>query len=215
MKLTGPQIAAAIALAGISREDLATEAGIGRNTLDRIINGLTTYRDETIKKITGILEARGIEFTDNQGVRVRQTGVEVYEGPERFNDFYDFLYTHMLEQGGEVCLMVADESMLAKYRTNPELQRQRMRELVMSGKVAYRVIVSHGDFTGDYVEYRHQPASSAVPTAFYAFGECLALISFPQERAPNVVCIRSIPLTQAYRQAFHAAWDKAKVVSEN
>ncbi|MDD3183524.1 MAG: helix-turn-helix transcriptional regulator [Alphaproteobacteria bacterium] len=211
---TGKQVRAARVLAGWEAQDLADKAGLNRETVFKVERGTANPKPETVERIVRTFAEEGIEFTDNEGVRRRPQGVEIFEGPERFEEFYDFLYHHMLEHGGEVCLSVVDEKLLAKYRRNPEVQRQRMRELVKAGRITYSVLVTVGDFTGDYVAYRQQPAHAAAPTAFYAFGECLALISFPPKNSPHVVVIRSEPLTQAYRQSFHAAWEKAVSVSQ-
>lgn len=207
--ITGKQIRAARVLVDWDADDLAQRIGMSRVSIQNIERGDARPKPETIEKITRAFSDVGIEFTDNEGVRRRPEGIEIFEGVDRFQQFYEFLYQHMLEHGGEVCLSVVDERLLAKYRRNPEEQRQRMRKLVKAGAVTYRVLVTIGDFTGDYVEYRKQPAHAAAPTAFYAFGECLALISFPQKNAPHVVVIRSEPLTQAYRQSFQAAWENA------
>jgi transcriptional regulator with XRE-family HTH domain len=212
---TGKQIRAARVLADWDAGELAERVGMSRVSIQNIEREDSRPKTETMDKIVQAFFDVGIEFTDNQGVRMTPTTVNTYIGPERFDKFYNFLYDHMLDHGGEVCLSVVDEGLLAKYRKNPEVQRQRMRELVKSGQVTYRVLVTEGDFTGDYVEYRQQPAHAAAPTAFYAFGECLALISFPQDQSPHVVVIRSEPLAQAYRQSFHAAWEKAKPLSAN
>ncbi len=91
MRLTGLQISAAIALAGMTREGLAKEATISRNTLNNIINETAVYREKTISKIRDILETRGIEFTSNQGVRLKSSDVEIYEGPEQFEEFTNFV----------------------------------------------------------------------------------------------------------------------------
>ena len=211
--ITGSQIRAARGLLDWSRDTLAEKAGLNVDTIRNIEKAKVQGHGTSMDKVVQVFANGGLEFIDNQGVRLRPTIVYTYEGSERFDEFYDFLYEHMLERGGEVCLSVVDEKLLAKYRTNPEVQRQRMRDLVKSGKVSYRVLVTIGDFTGDYVEYRQQPAQAAAPTAFYAFGQCLALISFPEKAAPHVVVIRSEPLTESYRQSFHAAWEKATPIN--
>jgi len=200
-------------LAGWEAQDLANKTGLNRETIFKIERETANPKPETTEKIITAFAKEGIEFTDNEGVRRRPQGVEIFEGPERFGEFYDFLYHHVLEKGGDVCLSVMDEHLLAKYRRNPKIQRMRMRELVNAGHIKYRAIVTIGDFTSDYVEYRQQPAYASAPTAFYAFGECLALISFPAKNAPHVAVIRVEPLTQAYRQFFQAAWEKAVPVN--
>jgi DNA-binding XRE family transcriptional regulator len=207
---TGAQCRAARGLVDWTRDELARAAKVSPETVKNIEHGVFRPQEETAQKIIKTFETEGVEFTEDEGVKIRTSRVTVYEGPDRFNQFYDFLYEHTAKQGGEVCLMVVDEGMMAKYRTNPEMHRKRMRELVESGRVTCHFLVTVGDFVGNYAEYRVQPPQAATPTAFYAFGKCLALISFPVKKSPHVVVIESEPLTQAYVQAFHAAWEKAK-----
>jgi hypothetical protein len=213
MRLTGLQIAAAITLADLTREGLAKEAKIGRNTLNNIINETATYRGDTIQKIRSIVEARGIEFTDSQGVRMKSTGINVYEGPERFNEFYDFLYEHIKKNGGDICLSISDERLLSKYRKNPVAHYERMQDLSDKGGFkSFRILANKSNFASKYSynTYKWQPDASIAPTAFYTFGDCLALISFVHNPAPYVVVLQSAPIAQSYRQAFDIAWSVAK-----
>lgn len=211
MILTGPQISAAIALAKMTREGLAKEAGIGRNTLNNIVNGTASYREDTIRKIRGILEARGIEFTDNQGVRFKPTDVTIYDGQDAFEAFYDYMYEHLKKNGGDVCLSIYDENLLVKFRKDPEIHRNRMRGLVKRGDVTFRTLATKSEFaTNGYMRLKWLPNQQPVSTGFYAFGECLALMSFVNPLSPYVIVITSGPMTQAYREGFNIAWENAE-----
>ncbi|WP_376772146.1 helix-turn-helix domain-containing protein [Phyllobacterium trifolii] len=53
---------AARVLAGLSQEEMAQRAGIGRHTLMRLENGDATVGFATVKRIHEILEKAGIEF---------------------------------------------------------------------------------------------------------------------------------------------------------
>ena len=66
-----------------------------------------------------------------------------------------------------------------------------------------------GLFTSTYAQYKWQPKQSAVPTSFYAFGDCFALISFAHETPPYVVLLKTGPFAQVFRQAFNTAWENA------
>jgi hypothetical protein len=61
-----------------------------------------------------------------------------------------------------------------------------------------------------WAQYKWQSKQSAVATSFYAFGDCLALISFAHETPPYVVLLKSGPFAEAYRHAFEIAWQAAK-----
>jgi hypothetical protein len=66
---------------------------------------------------------------------------------------------------------------------------------------------------GLYADYRRPALPTSRPTSFYAFGDCLALISFVRDNPPYVVLIQSAPLAAAYRQHFEAVWKDAKPVT--
>lgn len=210
MRLTGPQIDAAMALAGITRETMCKEAAIAKKTLNDIINENTSYREETVKKICAVLEIRGIEFLGNQGVRLKPHSIETFEGREGFSRFFETLHEHLRAEGGEICVSGVDENLFAKYRENPEHHRRRMAELLKEQpNLKMRILVAEGDhnFTASsYATYRWQPKELFSPTAFYVFGDCLALISFAQDPAPLVILIKSAAFTQAYRHSFDLAW---------
>lgn len=208
--ITGRQIRAARALLDISQDDLAIAAGLTKQGISKIEDGSVQPREGTISDISRVFRDRGIEFTENQGVRLKPTGLEVYEGPERFDEFYEFLYEHVKRYGGDVCLSVVEEKLLMQYRKDPKLHRSRMKELFDHGKIKFRIMATKSDFVSDYAVYKWQPQQSAAPTCFYAFGDCLALISFDHKPAPYVVVIQSVPIAEAYRSAFNVAWRQAQ-----
>lgn len=209
--ITGRQIRAARALLDISQDELATSAGLTKQGISKIEDGSVHPREGTIADIVRVVKDRGIEFIENQGVRIKPTGVDIYDGPESFDNFYDFLYEHLKQHGGDVCLNIYDEHLPAGHRKNPEVHRDRMRELIGRGDVTFRILTTISDFdTHGYVEFRWLPRQQPSPTAFYAFGDCLALLSFVNPRSPYIVVIRSGPLAEAYRQGFNIAWDTAE-----
>ncbi|MDX2028383.1 MAG: helix-turn-helix domain-containing protein [Alphaproteobacteria bacterium] len=211
--ITGRQIRAARALLEWDAEDLAAKAGLSRDTVFNIEKGIVQARGGSMEKIIQAFASNGIEFTDNQGVKVKPTGVDIYEGEERFNEFYDFLYEHLKLKGGEVCLSIADETLLSKYRKNPVAHYERMQDLSDRGVIkSFRILANKSNFASKYPynTYKWQPRSSIAPTAFYTFGDCLALISFVHNPPPYVVVLQSAPIADSYRQAFDIAWAAAK-----
>ena len=214
MRLTGPQIAAAMALSKMTQDQLATAAGLGRNTLNRTINDTASTKDDTLASIRRVLESRGVEFLENQGVRVKPHSMETFEGREGFTRFYEVLHEHLRAHGGDICVSGADEKLFAKYRDNPEQHRQRMAELLKKQPdLKMRILVAEGDYNftaSNYATYKWQPKEHFSPTAFYVFGDCLALISFTNDPAPLVVLIKSAAFAEAYRHSFNMAWIMAR-----
>lgn len=213
MSISGSQIRAARALLDWDAELLGSKTGLTGTTILNIEKGRGQGRDASLEKIVKVFANSGIDFTEGDGVRRKRTGVEVYEGGSRFDEFYNFLYEHLRDNGGDVCLSITDERLLSKYRSDSELHFKRMRELHDGGKIkSFRVLATESDFeTGHgYNLYRWQPEASLSPTAFYTFGDCLALISFAHNPAPYVVVLQSAPLAEAYRTGFDLAWNSAE-----
>ena len=209
---TGKQIRAARVLAEWDIKDLAPRAGLSVTAVQNIETGAAP-KPATVERIVKAFSDVGIEFTDNEGVRRRPEGVEIFEGAERFNDFYDFLYEHLKHFGGEVCIGNSDPQLYLKYHKGFENHKKRIEKLVEDKAIHFRILVKEGDhnFTASsYAKYRWQPEKSFAPTSFYAFGECLALISFIHTSPPYVILIKSGPLAEAYLQAFNLAWSQAK-----
>lgn len=204
------QIRAARALLNWSQADLAEASGVARSSIKNIENEITVARRDTLRDIQDAFENCGLEFLPGSGVRFKQNNIEIFEGADRFDSFYDFMYEHLKKQGGEVCFSVYDEHLTAKHRKNPEIHRNRMKDLAEQKKITFRILTTKSDFLSHgYAEFRCQPQESPTLTGFYAFGDCLALLSFVRENAPYVIVIQSAPLAEGYRQGFNIAWDKA------
>jgi transcriptional regulator with XRE-family HTH domain len=210
---TGKQIRAARVLVDWDADDLAKRVGMSRISIQNIERGEARPKADTMDKIVRAFSDAGIEFTENEGVRRRPEGVEIFEGPERFDDFFDFLYEYLKRNGGEVCLSISDQSLLDKYRKDPSVHYTRVKALYDSGSIKkFRILASKSEYFHRplFSVFKVQPEGGVSPTGFWAFGECLALISFVHHRPPYVVVLRSAPLAEAYRQAFDVAWAVAK-----
>jgi len=208
------QIRAAMALLKWENEELAAAAGIGTATAFTVKTGKHQPQPRIRAKIRAALEREGIEFTDFDGVRRRPQDIEVFIGIDRFQEFTEFVYQYLVKNGGDVCISADDETQFQKYRRNVKQYREHMTELVKRGDVTVRILASESTFIPLFTQMKWQPRASASPTSFYAFGACLALISFDYDPAPYVVLHKTGPFAAAYRQAFNAAWANAKDPSE-
>ena len=212
MMPTGKQIRAARVLAGWDIKDLAPRAGLSVTAVQNIETGVTP-KSSTIERIARAFSDVGIEFTDNEGVRRRPQGVEIFEGTERFEEFTNFVYEQIRTQGGHICLSVTDERLFSKYRSNTVEYYERMQELFNNGVIkSFRILANKSNFATKYTynTYRWQPETTMAPTAFYTFADYLALISFEHTAPPYVLLVRSAPLSDSYRRAFDVAWAAGK-----
>jgi transcriptional regulator with XRE-family HTH domain len=213
-RLSGPQIAAAMALVNMTQEQLAAMAGIGRNTLNRTINDSASTKEETLAVIRRTLESQGVEFIDHQGVRLKPHNLEVFEGREGFMNFLGIIHRHLEAYGGEVCVSGVNEDLFLKYQRDfAQIHMDRMAEIIKENKtIKMRILIAEGDYnfiSSNYAAYRWQPKQYFSPTAFYVFGDHLALISFTNDPAPLVIVIHSAAFANAYKNSFDVSWMSA------
>jgi transcriptional regulator with XRE-family HTH domain len=211
MSLISPsQLRAARGLLNCSQTDLAKLSGISKPTLHRFENGLKQPVAGTMNKLLKVFDRFGIEFLEYQGVRYRPRNIFEFDGVERFNEFYDFLYDHLKKFGGDVCVSVYDETLLERLRKDKDLHKRRMKKLKDMGKLkSFRIFtaISEFDTTDGYSEFRCLPLDPVIPTGFYAFGDCLALMSFVDRETPHIVVMHTAALAEGYKQGFNMAWE--------
>src|ERR1700677_4059351 len=99
---TGRQIRAARALLGISQDELANFAGLTKQGISKIEDGSVQPREGTIADIMRVFSDRGVEFTENQGVRLKPHSLETFEGREGFVHFFETMYEHLQSHGGDI-----------------------------------------------------------------------------------------------------------------
>jgi hypothetical protein len=213
------QIRAAMAMLKWENKELGEAADVAEKTAYSVKMGLSRPQPGVLAKIRKALEDSGIEFTEQDGVRRRSESVQVLQGPEDFRTFYDIVYEHVKQSGGTICVSGVDEKLFAKYQGDQsQLHVERMNKLMKErDDIQVEILIREGDtnFTAtSYASYRWQSRESFSPTAFYVFGDYLALISFQSENAPKVILIRSSVFAEAYRKQFAEDWSRAKIPPE-
>jgi transcriptional regulator with XRE-family HTH domain len=217
-KPNAAQIRAALGLLNWENEEMAKICDITPQSVSNIKRGVTRPQPRVLSTIRKVLEAHGIEFLDNSGVRLRPEGVDIFEGSEAFLAFYEIVYGYLKAYGGSVCISGVDENLFAKYQHNQQEYIERVNQLKKERKnIKVSILIREGDMNfvaSSYADYRWQSKESFSPTAFYVFGDRLALISFQAENAPKVILIRSAVFAEAYRRQFVEDWQRARIPPE-
>jgi hypothetical protein len=213
------QIRAAMAMLKWENKELGEASGVSEKTVYSVKIGASRPQPRVMAAIRKALEDSGIEFTEQDGVRRRAESLQVLQGPEDFQEFYDIVFDHLKKYGGTVCVSGVDEKLFAKYQGEQNrLHVERMDKLTKErDDIQVMILIREGDTNfaaSSYASYRWQSRQSFSPTAFYVFGDCLALISFQSENAPKVILIRSAVFAEAYRRQFAEEWDRAKIPPE-
>ncbi len=208
MRLTGLQISAAIALADMTRAELASAAGIGRTTLDKIIKEEVAYREDTIEKIHNVLEKRDIEFLPGQGVRKKDRFIETYEGEEANKKLLDDVYKTLRDIGGEVLIAGLDEKRVIGDLEESFLMAHIDR--LHKANITERLLICEGDtyLVAPEESYRWIDSQFFSPYPLYIYGPKLALVSWAPARRCTI--IHDEAFAESTRRLFNFVWQNAK-----
>jgi transcriptional regulator with XRE-family HTH domain len=212
VRLAARQISAAMALAGMNQDELASAAGIARPSLNKILSDSVVAKDDTLNKIRRALESRNIEFIGNSGVQWAQQRVRTLTGPDGLKAFFDDVYDHSRREGGLIVQFGVDEQKFLTHLGSEFSQSYmgRMAEVARERKdLTVRAIICEGDMNflaAEYNEYRwiSKEVFQAVP--FYIYGKTLAIMDFQTVPAPTIVILTFPAITNAYRAQFEAFW---------
>lgn len=205
------QIKAARALLDWSQNDLAESIDVSLPTLRNIEKG-GSAKLETLKKIKSVLELKGIEFGENDGVKRRSTVLRTLEGQEGYWKFYDDVYETVKTSGGEILVSNVDEREFDKWLGERwELQKNRMIELSKEQDFNIKILIKEGDrhFTvPEYAEYKWTPKDRFSEIPFYVYGNKLAIILFEPQNV-SISIINNPKIASAYKKQFEVMWDQA------
>jgi len=213
--IVGRQIRAARALLDMSQDELAEAAGLTPQAIRKIEGGDVQPREGTIADITRVFDERGLEFTENTGVRLKPQGVEVLIGHDGLCHFFDLVYEHVRKHGGTIIQTGVDESLFSEHlgKYSP-VHVKRMAQLIKERHdIKVLALIKEGDTNfvcSDYAEYRWLPKEMFDPVPFYVFGDSLGVMSFQTTPAPTIVVHHIPAITHAYKKQFEALWNLSK-----
>ena len=95
--ITAPQLRAARGMLDWTRGDLAKAAGMSPETIKNIEHGTFRPQEATSDAIIRAFAGHGVEFTDDEGVKLKRDSVRRFEGVEGFKHFLDDVY-HAAQQ---------------------------------------------------------------------------------------------------------------------
>lgn len=209
MSISTAQIRAARGLLNWSQSDLSERTGISGTSIGAIENGSTTPREKTIFTIRKTLEEAGVEFTPNQGVRMRSGDVKVLKGRADFWAFYEDIFETLQDNPTEVLVCNADERKFEKWLNDDNIKTHISRmEILREKGVKYRILLKEGDtyflHNSGYSEYKWIPSSQFASAPFYVYGQKLAILLFDEE--PTIIILEYPAVAEAYKKQFESFW---------
>jgi DNA-binding XRE family transcriptional regulator len=204
------QIKAGRALISWSADDLAKRVGVQKTMISAIETGRSNGSIDLNSRIVYALQAGGVEFTNDGGVRPRQSKISIYKGEEGFKTFFDDVYeVAKTSETPDICLTNVNEAEYDRWLGSYEpVHTKRMADLK---SVRLRVLMKEQDThltSTEYCEYRWVPSESFADVSFYIYGKKTAIVEFSKDNV-LVTVIDNEAATIALRKMFDVFWNNA------
>ncbi len=209
----GNQIAAARALLGWDQKEVAHRVGLTIAAISKIEKGENKGKIETLEKIERAFYEAGIEFTDNDGVKIRSGYLTVYRGHDGFTQFRKEVLALAQEGPLDICVSNVDERNFSRWG-GADMNANYREQMSKIDTVTCRIIVKKGDrnfVASGFAAYRWAEDGDFGDIPFYIFGDKTAIIPF-QENELHIFIINHPLITKFYRQQFEKNWVKSTPV---
>ena len=197
LSITGKQITAARALAGLTLAGLAAKAGLSRDAIIKIEGGAVQPREGTIADIVEALAAAGVEFTE-KGVRWSDDVIRVLEGEDAYMRALDDVYHATRKSGGEVLFFCADDR-----TTQPG--EEEAEERIRAAGVRFRCLIEQGNTVIRWPrkEYRQIPKDYFNHDLQVIYADKVAQMI---DGGAKVLIVRNASLATTARNTFNLLW---------
>lgn len=208
------QIRAARALLGWSQTQLIRAVRLTPAALSRLESGQAKGRANTLQRLENTLTQAGIEFTDGEGVKLRQktVGLVQYDGRDAISCMQDDIYVTMMRAGARTMyLNGVDERRFMK--ASPASLSQIQKKIEKAG-IRQKILIQDGDryfvMPTEVASYKWISSElfGHVPTII--FDRKVAVIFWGPPT--QVVVMENAALAETYLKQFNAMWRMAKAV---
>lgn len=219
--ITAAQLRAARGLLDWTRADLAKAANISPETVKNIEHGTFRPQENTAEAIIEAFKAHNVEFTDDEGVKLRRDTVVRLEGFEGFKKYVDDVYRNAQDPSAKIggdkpmYFSCCDDGLYKKHlgeyfdfhaRRMNGIENVRVKILI---KEIPTFKLPEETPEKSYREYRLFEQQNVGSVPFHVYGDNLAIISFEGDDV-NIVIISSSLVAKAYREQFEVLWETAK-----
>lgn len=212
--VTSSQCRAARGLLNWSQPDLATRCGMHVQTISAFEQDTTTPSKRTLKKITDVFITHGIEFTNSDGLRRKESPITVLHGSDGFESFLDDVYNTAIQYGTkhapvEIFLSNVSHINWIKWMGDEKWANHVVRMTRDQSVMDVRIIVKEGDrnFPAKaYAKYKWVPAHMFNDKSFYSYHDKLAFLNFQKDDV-EITIMQQGDFARGYRQLFMAMWN--------
>ena len=211
--INAEQIRAARALLDWSTADLAKQAELTVNGINKIERGHVQAHRDTLEVLQKVFETAGVEFIGSIGVQWAQHHVRTYTGVEGLKTFFDDVrYTS--QHSDEEIVICGFSEVYFENKLGEYLDYHR-REMLSFKNVKMRCLIEESDFSvgaSGYCYYRWLPKENFASVPFYVYGDKAAIIVTTGPEDPLILIIQNGTIAEAYRRQFAVMWAIARDV---
>lgn len=201
--ITRQQIKAARAMLDWSQKVLAEKCGaVSEPTIKLIESGKVNSTDNTLNALKLTLEAAGLEFLPQNGVRMRDDLLTVLEPANGSDNVYvrllDDIYHTVKGNYGEVLFSFVNQALSPQEVVDRQL-------LIRRAGTTMRFLVRHGDTFLRYPldEYRYLPKGMYLNNSMVVYADKIAFVI---NRLHKIVIIRDPDVADIKRMEFDLIW---------
>jgi transcriptional regulator with XRE-family HTH domain len=210
------QVKAARALLGWSQGDLAERAKVSRSTIrileDDKATSKAAIRIGTLLDIQKALEAGGIEFLENEGIRRVTDGVKIFKGPKSCEMFLDDILQTIKEKGGDIFAIVTSQGIMTRLSVITKSHNlERLESVRQSSKIKWLFPNTPAPaFAMPPFQFRKPHENSSGPSCYFVYGDKRADISLDGNKKPVfVVYSGTASMAPEYRKHLLSLWENA------
>jgi transcriptional regulator with XRE-family HTH domain len=207
--ITGRQIRAARGLLEWNAEDLARKSGLTRVTVSKIESDLVQPQEKSLASIIAVFERHGVEFLEDEGVKIRKQHIRIYSGKAGYRQFLDHIFETLKASGGRIRQFnLSDANNLSFADDYGQAHLQRMAKI---HDLDARVLTPHGDatFPASYCDYRWLSKADKGLAPYYIYDDYLAMPMYESAHKRELLVIHSKLLAERYVEQFDMFWAKS------
>ncbi|MDP9127247.1 MAG: helix-turn-helix domain-containing protein [Pseudomonadota bacterium] len=209
MIVTGRQIRAARGLMGWSMEDLADKAGVTTVTIRHIESESVTPQEKTLSSILSVFDKQGVEFHEDEGVKLRRQYARYYSGKSGYRQLLDHIY-ETLKGGGRLRQFNFGDLRYLAYAD--EFMSDHLKRMSTISGLDAKVLEGEGDteVPVSYCSYRRLDAAFERMAPWYLYGDHLVLSLFERGNRKEFAAVHSKMLAEKYAAQFDIFWAMAE-----
>jgi transcriptional regulator with XRE-family HTH domain len=215
MLVSNIQIRTARANLKLDLKEVADATGITLSHLSSYENGGKGLGETKLRTLINFFEARGIVFTENEGVQRKPQGmVRILQGADGFSLFLDDIYATAKEQGGEFCISNVNERNWTKWAGEKQWDEHNARMQEIAHAFTDKIIIKENDYfflASAFAEYRWMPEELFNEQTLYAYGDKLAFLNFT-ENDVQILILKQKEFADGFRVLFNAAWEGTTII---